>query len=418
MKLRNWIIGGLLVVGVGGGIAAGGAYHYTTKLNKQLDTYVLGHTTFDGTSLDGKTKQQVSEIVQQKINQLNQQTVVLRLGNQSETFTWEQLGVEYRGTDVAEQIFKQQEGTISERYKLRKEAQEGKLQRDFKLEPYLNQAKYDAFMKDKYNQNLVEPKNASFSIVGTSINISPSKNGEAVDKDQLKLLATQAITEKKQEIQVPVKEVRPEKTTEDIQNMGLTQVIVEERTSLAKRNENQIYNIQKAAQRLDGALVAPGDVFSFNRKVGKTNAANGYKVAAVYLNGEISQNAGGGVCQVSSTLYNAVLRKDLSIVQRSNHSFPVGYVPLGLDATVADSGPDFQFKNTTDHYLYIQSFIENNELVIRVFGTDNGKHANLTTKVEQESNEKIVVSTYKTVTKNGKVIASGRVAKSTYKKHA
>ncbi|MBO9130855.1 VanW family protein [Bacillus sp. 165] len=417
MKLRNWIIGGLLVIGIGGSIAGSGVYHYTTKLNKQLDTYVLGDVTFNGISLQGKTKQQVSKIVQDKVNQLNKQIITLRLGNQADTFTWEQIGVEYKGTEIAEQIFKQQEGTISERYKLRKEAEEGHFKRNFHMEAYLNQAKYDMFIQDKYNNKLVQPLNASFNITGTTINISPSKNGQTVDKEQLKLLATRAITEKKQTIQIPVKEVRPEKTTEDIQHMGLTGVIIEERTSLAKRNANQVYNIQRAAQRLNGALVAPDGILSFNAKVGKTNAANGYKVAAVYLNGEISQNAGGGVCQVSSTLYNAALRKDLSIVQRSNHTFPVGYVPLGLDATVADSGPDLKIKNSTNHYLYVQAFIENKELVVRLFGTDNGKNANLTTKIEQETDEKIIVSTYRTVTQNGKIVSSGHIAKSTYKKH-
>ena len=111
--------------------------------------------------------------------------------------------------------------------------------------------------------------------------------------------------------------------------MGIKEVIAEYSTPMAGRNGNQSFNVNKSANTLSGVIVAPDETFSFNGRVGVTD--HGYK-SAVYSQGKVIQSAGGGVCQVSSTLYSA-LRADLGIVSRSNHSMPVNYLPLGQDAS-------------------------------------------------------------------------------------
>ncbi|GAA3331098.1 hypothetical protein GCM10020331_086270 [Ectobacillus funiculus] len=206
-----------------------------------------------------------------------------------------------------------------------------------------------------------------------------------------------------------------------MQNMGIKEVIAEYSSPVAGRNANQVYNVSRAANKLTGVFIAPDEVFSFNGHVGLTNAANGYKLAGVYVNGKLEQEAGGGVCQVSSTLYGAILRADLSIVERSNHSKPVHYVPLGQDATIADYGPDLKFKkNNTGHYIYLQSFVDGANTVVRVFGTSTGKKSvTVSSKVVSETSKKnITVATYKTVKQNGQVIESGQISQSRYKKTA
>lgn len=416
MKLRNWIIGSIVAGSIILCVIGGVGYNYVTTLNKELDTYVLPHTTFEGVSLDGKTKQEVNEIIEQHVNQLQEQTITYKLQNESTTFTWEDLGVQYKEADIVDQIFDEQKGSLSERYNLRKKAETEGLHRDFQLHPYLDTAKYNEFIQDKYNEALSNPKDAAISIVGTTISITPSEDGAKVDKEQLKTLTEQAISSANQNIQVPVVAIQPERTTEDIESMGVKEIIAEYRTPMSGRNGSQIYNVDRAAKSLTDVFIAPGEVFSFNDRVGVTNAANGYKTAAIYLNGKVEQSAGGGVCQVSSTLYGAILRADLAIVERRSHSLPVHYVPLGQDATVADYGPDFKFKNDTGHYIYIQSFVDNNQTVVRVFGTNTGKNVHVSSQVVSETDKNIVVYTYKTVTQNGQVIQNGRIAKSTYKK--
>lgn len=416
MKLRNLIIGSAIAGGIVLCIGGVSAYQYVSKLNHQLDTYVLPHTTFEGISIDGKTKEDVQKIIQQKVDELNKKSVNYALQDDKQTYTWQELGVEYNGTDVTDKIFKEQKGNISNRYNMQKQAETGELKRDYKLEPSINTAKYDAFIKEKYNDSLVEPVNANLSISGTTINISESKDGEKVDKEKLKALTTEAITTNKQDIQVPMTVVKPERSTEDVKNMGIQEVIAEYSTPLAGRNSSQTFNVQRAVNTLTGVFVAPDETFSFNGRVGITDAAHGYKSAAVYVNGKVEQSAGGGVCQVSSTLYGAILRADLGVVARSNHSLPVHYLPLGQDAAVADYGPDLKFKNNTGKYIYIQAFTNGSSVTARIFGTNTGKNVEVSSKVISETNKSIVAVTYKKVTQNGQVLSNGQISKSTYKK--
>ncbi|MBO1626887.1 VanW family protein [Bacillus arachidis] len=416
MKLRNLLIGSAVAGGIllcAGGI---GGYQYVSKLNKQLDTTVLPHTTFEGTSLDGKSKKDVQEIIQQKVDELNKKSLNYALPSNTQTYTWKDLGVEYKEKDIFEKIFNEQKGNVMNRYNMRKQAENGELKREYKLTPELNSTAYEAFIKEKYNETLKEPVNAELSVSGTTVNISQSQNGEKVDKEKLKELTAKAITTGTQDIQLPIASTKPERSTEDIKNMGITQVIAEYSTPMAGRNGSQSFNVNKSANTLSGALVAPGETFSFNERVGITDAAHGYKSAAVYLNGKVVQSAGGGVCQVSSTLYGAALRADLGVVARSNHSMPVHYLPLGQDAAVADYGPDLKFQNNTGKYIYIQAFSNGGSITTRIFGTPTGKDVEVSSKVISDTGNKITAVTYKKVTQNGQVISNGQISKSVYKK--
>ncbi|PHB26753.1 vancomycin resistance protein [Bacillus pseudomycoides] len=416
MKLRNLLIGSAVTGGIllcAGGI---GGYQYVSKLNKQLDINVLPHTTFEGTSLDGKSKKDVQEIIQQKIDESNKKPLNYTFQGNTQAYTWKDLGVEYKETEIVEKIFKEQKGNVINRYKMRKQAENGELKREYKLTPQLNTTTYEAFIKEKYNETLEEPVNAELSVSGTTVNISQSQNGEKVDKDKLKELTAKAITAGTQDIQLPIASIKPERSTEDMQNMGITQVIAEYSTPMAGRNGSQSFNVNKSANTLSGAIVAPDETFSFNERVGITDAAHGYKSAAVFLQGKVVQSAGGGVCQVSSTLYGAALRADLGVVARSNHSMPVHYLPLGQDAAVADYGPDLKFKNNTGKYIYIQAFSNGSSITTRIFGTPTGKNVEVSSKVIGETENKITAVTYKKVTQNGQVISNGQISKSVYKK--
>lgn len=135
------------------------------------------------------------------------------------------------------------------------------------------------------------------------------------------------------------------------------------------RNEN----LRLAASRIHGKILKPGDVFSYNQIVGNRTFQQGFRMAPVILDGKLVPDWGGGVCQVSSTLYNAALLADLDIVDRSNHGRAIGYVPLGFDATVVDGQIDFKFKNSLKHPVMLYSIITDNQLYFFVIG--NAKDA-------------------------------------------
>lgn len=132
---------------------------------------------------------------------------------------------------------------------------------------------------------------------------------------------------------------------------------------------NRSKNVEVAARRINGTVLLPNDVFSYNGVVGARTAANGFFNAPVYENGKSVDGIGGGVCQVSTTLYSAVLYADLEIVKRQNHSMTVGYVPLGQDATVVDGAIDFQFKNNTDTPVRIDATASGGTIKITIVGT-------------------------------------------------
>lgn len=213
-----------------------------------------------------------------------------------------------------------------------------------------------------------------------------SKNGQKVNTERLKeeILSnfkSVASSEKSQtiEIKIPVKILEPKISTEKINNYGIKELIAEGTSLFQHSIENRIYNINLAASRINGALIAPGDTFSFAKAVGDVSSLTGYKQAYVIENGKTVLGDGGGVCQVSTTLFRAALNAGLPIIERHQHAYRVGYYeqdsPPGIDAAVYVPSVDMKFKNDTDHYLLIQTVIDFNEqrLTFQLFGTKDDR---------------------------------------------
>ncbi len=142
------------------------------------------------------------------------------------------------------------------------------------------------------------------------------------------------------------------------------------KTSFSGSTKNRKYNIRYGAEKINGTILKPGDVFSANDTLGKRTRGNGWKNAGAYEGGEVVEQPGGGVCQLSSTLYNAALYADLEIVERRNHSMPVSYVEKGRDATINSVGNliDFKFKNSTSSDIIIIAYTEGNNLHMEIYG--------------------------------------------------
>jgi vancomycin resistance protein YoaR len=418
MKLRVTIIAAVVTFGVLGGVAGATYYNHTSELNTELDTYVLPNTTFEGVSLQGKTREEVAQIIQAKVDELNATQVELVLNGKKQAFTWKDLGVSYEGTDIVDAIFDGQEGSYGDRVEMKESAESGTRTKTYELKQVFSSEGYDTALNEHYNKPLTPAKNASVRVSGTQKQVTPGKNGTMVDKDKLKELVSTAVAGKQPSVAVPTKEFAPKRTTEDVQKMDFSTVIASFDTPMAGREANTRFNVARATEGINGTLIEPGEVFSFKGEIGHANKANGYKESTVFVNGEKATDYGGGICQVSSTLYNAVLRADLGIEERVNHSRQVGYVPVGLDATVADFGPDFKFKNTLDHPIYVQAYTTGDKMGVTLLSKEpTGKEVILNSKVDSETDKHVKASAYKTVKQNGKVIVENKsLGKSTYKK--
>lgn len=173
----------------------------------------------------------------------------------------------------------------------------------------------------------------------------------------------------------PYKKTKEEKSTFDIIKSQSVKVPVikeseitlgEARTKIIDTGKNRLSNIFLACKKVSGIKLIPGEEFSFNNLTGIKTTANGYKYAPVLIDGEKSYGIGGGVCQVSTTIYMASLNAGLEISEHHNHSQPVAYAPEGMDATVVFGVKDFKFKNNTDDDLYIYAWVREGEVFSKI----------------------------------------------------
>lgn len=160
-------------------------------------------------------------------------------------------------------------------------------------------------------------------------------------------------------------------------------------------------NIRLATEAIDGTVLQPGETFSLNGVVGRRTAAKGYQTAIIFQNGKQVEGLGGGVCQVSSTVYGAVLYADLQVTERSSHQFQVSYTPVSQDAAVYYGSQDFQFVNDTDNPIKIAADASNGSLTVTIYGTKTTEKKVTLSSKSSVSGKYKYASLYKTVTENG-----------------
>lgn len=206
---------------------------------------------------------------------------------------------------------------------------------------------------------------AKFGWDGRQVYVKPEVPGYEIDADALPAAVGEAVLSG-QAVEIPVKQ--QEKHVPDSALSQITDLVSTYTTHFPVRQFNRNNNIMHAAAKLNGVVLMPGEDLSFNKTVGRRTIQEGFKDAPVYKNGKHDHGIGGGICQVSSTLYNASLLGNLKIVRRSNHSMPVAYVPLGRDATVDYGSIDLEVRNSYDTPIAICSAFTKGSLTFRVFG--------------------------------------------------
>jgi vancomycin resistance protein YoaR len=217
------------------------------------------------------------------------------------------------------------------------------------------------------------PRDATFRVVSGGITVVPAQEGRALDVDAtLRALERAALSPTRRSAALTVATTEPERTTEKAQAMGITGVVGSYTTTYGG-TAGRLHNVALVADLIDGALVAPGARFSFNATTGERNAAKGFEEAPVIINGELESGIGGGVCQVSTTVFNAAFEAGLSIEKRTNHALYISHYPLGRDATVNYPDLDLVFRNDTDHWLLLRAFVGTGSLTVNLYGTPTGR---------------------------------------------
>ena len=292
----------------------------------------------------------------------------------------------------------------------------------------------DAIYKEIYK----EPKNATFTTNPYTI----TKEEEGLDFSISLEEAKELIKQPQESYTIKLKVLKPSKTVKDLGQEAFPDMLATYSTTYSTGNVNRSTNIGLASNSINGLVIMPGETFSYNESVGQRTAARGYKEAGVYVNGEVTTGLGGGICQVSSTLYNATLLANLEILDRTNHYFKPGYVPAGQDATVSWGSPDFKFKNNRDYPIKLVGYgtggtvnfsiyglKKDDDYEVKIVSSEVGsipyttKYENDsslpagTQKVSQAGSNGCKTQTYKILYKNGAEVSRTLINTDTYSPH-
>jgi vancomycin resistance protein YoaR len=226
------------------------------------------------------------------------------------------------------------------------------------------------------------PQDAGFAVTASgSIAITPAKDGLAVDVPATaKAILAAATSRTDRTAQLAVEVSQPERSVAEAKAMGITGVVGSYTTTYGG-TPGRLHNVQLVSQLIDGALIAPGAQFSFNGTTGERTADKGFQEAPVIINGELQNGLGGGICQVSTTVFNAAYEGGLQIDQRTNHALYISHYPTGRDATVNYPDLDLKFTNDTRHWLLLRTFVGSGSLTVNLYGTPQDR------RVESETGD-------------------------------
>ncbi|MBQ9737645.1 MAG: VanW family protein [Clostridia bacterium] len=289
---------------------------------------------------------------------------------------------------------------------------------------------------DEFYNNLTSPtKDASYRMENGEVVIDPEKPEITVDK----ALVEEALASDKDVCVLTVETKQPSVTAKQLKELLFRDTLASYSSSFATSSASRASNVILTANRINGKILMPGEVFSYDAAIGKRTAANGYREANVYIGNKVESGIGGGICQTSSTLYSAVLYANLEIVSRTSHSLPVSYIPAGQDSTIAEGYIDLKFKNSTEYPVKILATVNGRKLTCSILGVkkpnitvelSHHQTATYTPTIERTENSAIpkgykhiinkgapgfAVSSQRIVKESGKVIKTENLTKSVYR---
>ena len=266
-----------------------------------------------------------------------------------------------------------------------------------------------------YNEIYKEPVDAYYT--QNPFAVYPHENGLdfAISLDEAK----EMLLEDKSEYVIPLTILYPNVTTNMIGTEAFPDLLSTYSTRYSTSDRDRTTNLQLAASKIDGTVLMPGETFSYNQVVGERTISAGYKEAPIYVSGEVVDGLGGGICQITSTLYNAVLYANLEIVERSNHQFVPSYVTASRDATVVYGSIDFKFKNNRDYPIKITCSVSGGIAKFDIYGlrTDNEYEVAISSYVTGSTSSATYSEAYRILKQNGQVVSRELLSKDTYKRH-
>lgn len=380
---------------------------------KYIYTSVIAKNIFvEGIDVSNLTKEEA-------INYVNENVILgeLQLNYNGETnvISPDEIDLKYNTSEVVEKAYNYTK-TDSYFENVKRFFNLNKNSKNLEIKSLYNENKLSEKIQNISDSINVDMKNATVYISDSgNISTSSATIGKELDIASTKESIYDALKNKDYksiDLKVNIKE--PKINTEAVKSVNT--LLAEFSTKFSTNNSNRVTNVVVSAKATSDVLLMPGEEFSYNNLTGKRTKSKGYKDAPVIVNGKLEQDVGGGVCQVSSTLFNSVLYSGLDVTSRRNHSLKSSYVSIGRDAMVSDGGSDFRFKNPYSHPVYIKNTVSNGVITSKIYGNISDKK-NISIKVEPYTTEGLdAAKTYiEYKDSNGKVIRTQYISNSVYK---
>jgi vancomycin resistance protein YoaR len=285
---------------------------------------------------------------------------------------------------------------------------------DGKLQVDLSQARLADRLANVYADLTVEPVEAGYDLGSNGVFVTPSKEGQNIESEKFLGAIEEGIFEGKREFQVPIEVNEPELTTAEAEEMKPTELLGSYRTNYSIVEDPdglRAENLEIASSAVSGTFLAPGEVFSMNDTV----SALDYHATHVIINGQETTEEGGGLCQVTSTLYNAVNFAGLNVIERHPHASQLPYIRPGMDATVWFGALDMRFENTTEGYVLLEEYVSDDGYIYAsVYGVPDNVDVEVWSEPVYRTPDAAKWVTYMTRTENGEVTYDGELHTDTY----
>ncbi|MGL4109144.1 VanW family protein [Clostridium sp. LP20] len=389
---------------------------YSISINgsvKKWEDKVYPGVNIKGIDLSGKTREEVVSILNQElVAKIGEKKLNVTVGNNKLVYKYEDLSGNYnieKAVDEAIGFGKKLNLFKKDSLIRNKDNSSHEINLDFNYE----EGKIKAVEEDiKKNVNIT-PTKAKMVIKNGSIEITPDKIGYKVNTENLDETIKGAINgdlDEDTNVSFELEEEKSNVTKEELQKIK-AEPMSSFTTSFIGSDANRSYNIELVTELVNGTILMPGEEFSYSTISQKGRGK--YAMGIAYENDKPVPSEGGGICQGSTTLYRAVMRANIRSTERYNHSLPVGYSRLGLDATVAWGYLDYKFKNPYDFPIYIEGITSNQTVTFKIYG-DPAVLGNKTYDMVSEISGKEAIS-YQVTYENGQEVKRERVAKDIYK---
>ena len=342
----------------------------SAKSDSGADNTIADRVYIGEIHVGGMTQEEATEAVSEYVDSLEDKEITLKAGDRSITATAEELGLEWSDTDVAQIALDYgKTGNLIARYKANKD-----LEHEDKVFPVIlkaNEEKTTAFLEEETEDLEQKAQDYGLKRENGAFTVVAGKSGTAVDVENSIKAINEAFSDGWKDnmvVELATKEEKPKGSQEELAKVK--DVLGTFHTSFSSSTAGRVTNIENACGKINGTGLYPGEEFSVYEAISPMDAENGYALAGSYENGTTVQSYGGGVCQVSTTLYNAVIRAELEITERYAHSMIVSYVDPSSDAAIAGTYKDLKFKNNTDAPIYIEGYTSGRTLYFTIYGQE------------------------------------------------